>query len=305
MENKTIHTHTYIVDPTTKEISYNIRVIYNDDELVVADNLRELPTSSSYKVAFNIVVQCHNGEAQFDVGNEFVSLKSGQTFVCHSNVTVSHVMISPDFDGSVICVSDRLMKSILQAQAGIWNRVLYTRHYCIINTNDETARRSDLHETVIESFRKSKSPFKQDILVSLLRAAFLMICERFLEQSTEKKQHAAESPRMEILFQQFLENINRRQMKKVSVAEYADELCITPKYLSTICRKVSGKSPIEWISEYVVADISFYLRNTDLTAKEIADKIGFANSSFFGKYVREHLGVSPAQYRKREREATI
>lgn len=278
-----------------------IRIIYNDDELVVADNLRDMPDFQAYKMTFNVLLQCRHGEAQFNVGNEAVRLHANQTFISHSHVMVTHVMISPDFDGTIICVSDRLMKNILQSQAGLWNRVLYQNHYYIIDGPEPTPPHDEIGEAIIESFRKSKSPFKQDILVSLLRAAFLSICEQFLNDGKNTSQQYAEnSSRMDVLFQQFLENINRRQKKKVSVAEYADELCITPKYLSTICRKASGKSPIEWIAEYVVADISFYLRNTNLSAKEIAAKVGFANSSFFGKYVREHLGMTPAQYRKKK-----
>lgn len=53
-----------------------------------------------------------------------------------------------------------------------------------------------------------------------------------------------------------------------------------------------------WISEYVIEDIIHYLKNTDLTAKEISEALGFPNASFFGKYVRVHLGASPSEYRK-------
>ena len=281
------------------EEAFPLRIIYNDEELVVADNLRDLPDFDTYKISFNVVLRCHKGEAQLTVGNETVSLKANQTFICHSHVIVTHVMISPDFDGSVICVSDRLMKNIMQAQADIWNRVLYIRHYYILDYKKPGQPSKDMEEMIIDSFRHSKSPFKQEILVSLLRAAFLTLSEHFIDMDLGIGQPTAENMRrMDELFQRFLANINQRTMKKVSVSEYAAELCITPKYLSTICRKASGKSPIEWISEYVVADIIFYLRNTDLSAKEIAAKLGFANSSFFGKYVREHLGMTPAQYRQ-------
>ena len=68
--------------------------------------------------------------------------------------------------------------------------------------------------------------------------------------------------------------------------------------ISTICRSTSGKSPMMWISEYVIEDIIHYLKNTDLTAKEISEALGFPNASFFGKYVRVHLGASPSEYRK-------
>lgn len=275
----------------------NIRFIYNDDELIVADALRDIPDFRTYKMAFNVIVQCRRGEAQFELGNEAINFYAGQIFISHSHVTIGRIMVSPDFDGSVICISDQLLKTILQAQLGIWNRALYQRHYLIFKHEEQTEGRDEVGEMVIENFRRSTSPFKQDILVCLLRVACLMICERIMNQE-HTETYKVKGARMDVLFQRFLENLSRRKVKKVSVAEYASELCITPKYLSTICRKVSGKSPVEWISEYVIQDITFYLLTTDLSAKEIATKMGFPNSSFFGKYVREHLGLSPTAYRQ-------
>jgi len=76
-------------------------------------------------------------------------------------------------------------------------------------------------------------------------------------------------------------------------------MCFLPKYLSTVCKKVSDKSPLEWISEYVMEDVRFYLANTELTIKEISDTLGFPNASFFGKYVKQQLACSPLEYRKR------
>ena len=87
--------------------------------------------------------------------------------------------------------------------------------------------------------------------------------------------------------------LTHETVKRRSVAYYAGRLCVTPKYLATICQRESGKSPREWIREYTLVDIAYYLKKTTLTIKEIADRLEFPNLSFFGRYVREHLGVSP------------
>ena len=288
------------LSPETPSQNENIRFIYNDDELIVADSLRDIPDFRNFKIGYNVVFQCHLGEVQFDLGNETIRLHAGQVFISHSHITIGRIMISPDFEGSVICISDRLLKTIMQMQLSIWNRALYQRHYLIFNQEENSDSKSELGEMVIENFRRSTSPYKKDILVCLLRMIFLMICEHILQEE-EKNTFTSKGDRMDIIFQHFLENISRRKVKKASVAEYASELCITPKYLSTICRKVSGKSPIEWISEYVIQDITVYLCTTNMSAKEIATKMGFPNSSFFGKYVREHLGMSPTAYRQAKR----
>nr|WP_314996334.1 helix-turn-helix domain-containing protein [uncultured Prevotella sp.] len=45
--------------------------------------------------------------------------------------------------------------------------------------------------------------------------------------------------------------------------------------------------------------ITNYLRTTDLSVKEISHRLGFPNTSFFGKYVKDHLGCSPLEYRRK------
>jgi AraC-like DNA-binding protein len=85
------------------------------------------------------------------------------------------------------------------------------------------------------------------------------------------------------------------------VSYYASHLNITPKYLSTVCKQVSGKSPTRWITESVIDDIYQQLRSTDLSVKEISHKMGFPNSSFFGQYFKEESGMTPLEYRNKSR----
>ena len=272
-------------------------VSYNDDELVIIDGLRELADLTARKVTFNIVAACTSGRMTLDVAGVRTTVEAGQIFICQSHAVLSDFMVSPDFECKVMCISDRLQRSILEAQGLLWNKMLYSQRYRILNVRPD---RFAIYSELRYYWLNEGSPFKREILVSLLRVAFLELCDMLMQADGGKaeEREPENTSRMETLFHRFLESIARRHIKKLSVSEYADELCITPKYLSTVCRTVSGKSPTEWISEYVVEDITHYLRSTDLTAKEIADELGFPNASFFGKYVREHLGMSPTQFRE-------
>ena len=87
-------------------------------------------------------------------------------------------------------------------------------------------------------------------------------------------------------------NVNR------SVKSYADELCVSPKYLTSVCRRHSDYTASELIATSIVSRIKQLLLYSDLSIKEVAAEMGFDNLSFFGKYVRKHLGLSPNNYRK-------
>ena len=289
-----------LVDVSAMSVNEDL-VKYNDDELVIVDKLREIPQLGSGKIDFNVVAACITGCMRLEVSGQPTTVNAQQIFVCHPHVVLANLMISPDFECKVMCLSDRLLRSILQSQMLIWDNMLYKQRYRII---DIPSDRFGLYNELRYQWINEENPFKREILVSLLRVALLELCHQLMSNNQKAEDELPQEghSRMETLFHQFLKNVACRRIKKLSVSEYAEELCITPKYLSTVCRTVSGKSPTEWISEYVIEDITHYLKNTELTASQIGIELGFPNASFFGKYVREHLGMSPNEYRKEQQD---
>lgn len=83
------------------------------------------------------------------------------------------------------------------------------------------------------------------------------------------------------------------------VDEFANQLNITPKYLSTILKEVMNRRPSTYILLYTLKAIERRLRFTDMTMQEIANDLKFPNASFFGKYCKEHLGMTPLEYRNK------
>ena len=140
-------------------------------------------------------------------------------------------------------------------------------------------------------------PFRTDVIQSLLRGAILGLCGA-LKQRVLKDDVSIVAQTSNNHFQHFLDLLHSVDVKHRTVEWYATELCITPKYLSALCKKHSGKTANEWITEHVLEDIRYYLKQTDYSIKQICDQLGFPNTSFFGKYVKEHFGMTPAKIRQ-------
>ena len=87
-------------------------------------------------------------------------------------------------------------------------------------------------------------------------------------------------------------------MKKLQ--PYSNALRIMATAVSISGLKYSGKTANAWITDHVTEDIRYYLSSTDLSIKEICNRTGFPNPSFFGKYVKEHFGMTPTQFRTRK-----
>ena len=101
----------------------------------------------------------------------------------------------------------------------------------------------------------------------------------------------------EDLFFQFMKLLSDHITSERSVTYYASQLCITPKYLSTVVKLVSGKTPTDWIKEKLIDEMKYRLCHSQATIKEIAFQLHFPNNSFFGKYFKAATGVSPTRYR--------
>ena len=78
---------------------------------------------------------------------------------------------------------------------------------------------------------------------------------------------------------------------------YASRLCITPHYLSEICKKISGKPASYWIDRFTMQEITRLLRQKELSLSEIAERMNFSSLSYFSRYIRKRLGIHPTGYR--------
>lgn len=100
------------------------------------------------------------------------------------------------------------------------------------------------------------------------------------------------------VFKKFTSLLLATNPKPREVKWYADALGVTPKYLTTVVKRLSRKTVSEWIDEVVMAEVRKNLIHTDDTIREIAKSLGFNNAAFFGKYVRNHSGMTPVELRQ-------
>ena len=108
--------------------------------------------------------------------------------------------------------------------------------------------------------------------------------------------------RNEQLFQTFIRLVQKNYMVHREVSFYADQICITAKYLGVVVAQVSGRRPLDWIRDYVILDAKAMLLSRDYSIQQISQLLNFPNPSFFSKYFREAVGYSPSKYLNKEGE---
>lgn len=98
-------------------------------------------------------------------------------------------------------------------------------------------------------------------------------------------------------FERFMHLLQDNYMRHHSIKFYADSMNLTPKYLSLMIKRVSGRLATQWIDDYVVLEAKNLIRYSAMSIQEIAYTLNFPNQSFFGKYFKRHTGISPKAYR--------
>ena len=84
-----------------------------------------------------------------------------------------------------------------------------------------------------------------------------------------------------------------------NVGWYAKKLDITHAHLCAVVKQITGKTCADVIASMVIMDAKSQLKSTNLTIQAISDSLNFASISFFGKYFKRYVGMSPLEYRKK------
>ena len=156
---------------------------------------------------------------------------------------------------------------------------------------DEIRQLFQLIKTMLLS---DKERYRHEIIRTLFTTAFYIITEINLrEQPGEMKQG-----RCEVLFDEFMSLLQQYSKRERNVSFYAKQLNITPKYLSSVVKEVSGKTAARWIDESVILEAKALLKYSGMSIQEIAYHLNFSTQSFFGKYFKQHTGTSPSRYKR-------
>ena len=100
------------------------------------------------------------------------------------------------------------------------------------------------------------------------------------------------------LYRQFIQLLMTHYTQEHEVSFYAKKCGVTPAHFSGAIRKGSGHSPLAIITGIIIMNAKAQLKSTRLPVKEIAFSLGFNNLSFFNKYFRKHVEMTPQEYRE-------
>ena len=137
----------------------------------------------------------------------------------------------------------------------------------------------------------------QYIIVSTIEL-LLNYCLRFYgrQMITRNQTHKLILSQIEkILTNYFIDNETNKKLPTVKYL--ANEVHLSPSYLSDLLKKETGKNAQEHIHFYIIESAKSYLKNTEKNINEIAYNLGFDYPQYFNKLFKQKTGKTPVEYR--------
>ncbi len=147
------------------------------------------------------------------------------------------------------------------------------------------------------TYRDRKNLFRNTIIKNRLQNILLDIYDKYQRYETRRRTPAA-SGRQQELFHRFVALVHEHCTRQREVSFYADALCISPRYLSTIVRQTTRIPVKEFIDRLVMLEIKLLLQSTELSVQQIAVRMHFPDQSYMGRFFRKYTGQSPTEFRK-------
>lgn len=238
------------------------------------------------------------GETSVSFNLREFRLKKDSMFI-FTPQNILQVKSEKDFKADVIAISPDFMRRINIDIKNMMPLFLKFGANPSLTLTPEESR--SLRSMIAQLERETRGPethFSFDIVSGLIAATIYKVGDimyHYLAEHPEEQNNAHN--RAEEYFKQFTHLLGEHYREERSVGFYARLLCITPKYLTTLIKRISGQSVSEWIDNYVILEAKTLLKYSTMSIQEIAYYLNFPNQSFFGSYFKRNTGMSPSQYK--------
>ena len=277
----------------------------DSDELVVMENFGSLPKGELSLDSHGLIVICTAGMAQFDYDGQQIQLHKNDLYLYMAHSVATNFMSSPDFNCRQIWFSRSELWNInMYNEVSLADLTYLKQHPKVHLSDDDVTLVDDYFQLLCRRMRDQGPSLYFEIVRSLVSTMMLeMLC--MIRRDKEQKEQSdflednTSGFHRRRLADKFMRLVEQSDGRIRRVDDFASQLNVTPKYLSTLLKETMSRRPSEMIQLFTMKAIEHRLRFTDMTMQEIANDLNFANASFFGKYVKEHLGMTPLDYRRK------
>ena len=265
----------------------------NNDIILFEKLPRESRTDYPFKIDVTTVIICLEGTAEGNINLKPYKAKAPCFLVILSDQILEHGYLSEDFSGLFIVMSKKFTDGLMPSAQDRLPLFLSVQDNPAVPLTEKELKAMVVYFQMLQQIVKLQDhPYRIDVVRYLTLAFFYGAALQFHPQSEDKKKS-----HQEILVEKFLSLVKANYKQQRGMEFYADKLFLTPKHLSKVMKETTGKSASDWIDDYVILEAKALLKSTNMTVQQVGDELNFPEQSFFGKYFKRVVGVSPREYK--------
>lgn len=275
---------------------------YSSDNIIMSPliTFRSLDSAPRTIDGITIGIIC-NGKAKITINGRNHELRTNSLVMLREDSVVSALKCSKACRGYLMTYSRNFLDMINIATSDFLSvYMVFSTTPCIRLTDTEAAHLHRVGALLADVVRTSgKSAYDNRIITSIFSAFFYSLVA-VLNTKLPSEPKIENQSRTDALMAEFIRILGTDCERERSVEYYASKLGISPKYLSLICKKKTGKNASKIIDDVVIHRAKDLLLQTGLSIQEVADRLNFVSQSFFGKYFKQRVGISPSRYKTHE-----
>ena len=234
-----------------------------------------------------------NGEAEITINLQDRHLTSGTLVYIGPGTIIHPKRLSPDLRIFGIGLFSNFPMPFAQGQMpSAFNGQV--RDFQLSANEEDIATATHIMDAIWQTVHATDDYHRPTVIA--LVAAQMHHYDQLFHRQTD--QLASSRSREQTIFDRFLQLVTQHCAEHHQVGYYAERMCLTERYLTTVIRQTSGTTAKDWIDRALITRIKIELRHTDKSAAQIAEEMHFATPSFFSKYFRRLTGMTPGDYKR-------
>lgn len=248
------------------------------------------------------IFYCQRGSVEVSLEGCHYHIKPGDVYIYMASTLVHLLHKSEDAEGIMVEVDFYYILPIVNKVINVESQLFMRKNPCVSLSGEQCAHfeylLNNLWDRINAEDCQKENVQYQHLKLELIKSMGQTICYEISNMYfTNQPLQPLQQGKKDVVFQNFMLSLFRFYRKERDVSFYARMQHITPRYFSAIIKEKTGDSALQWIVRMVITEAKQLLEESDLSIKEIADQLNFPTQSFFGKYFKQYVGVSPKEYR--------
>lgn len=273
-------------------------VTYMDNDIAVIDSISEIMEidEDTVKLDCFMILFCQEGDIMININGKQYRLEKDYCAILPPSTIIRRMEFNNQYTLRIAAASQSFLSEVLMTTHQTWSIMHYLYNHPIYSIRPNKSYKMYLYkELLMTLIQERPHVYSQQTRRFHFAGMFCEMMALLSQMIPEDEKKNVNRNRSAVIAHDFMQLVNADNGSHRSVSYYAERLFYTPKYLCSIIKQVTGKTPLQIINEHAIMEIKHKLKYSNLSIKEIADYFDFPNPSFFGKYVKNHLGMTPLQ----------